>query len=181
MYYKYRRNINLRVWFVADSSSCPPTSSLNLRILIPSFSDHWRGRQQRRVQLWCQWATPGDVLRGRLDVADIYHSNIYNASGLADVTEHMLFLNVTSVGKNSIEFSNIHLDYMIVTQPVAAAVVQGPTFFDDTDPAFMYNGSWLTGNGTGRYDADSSRRTVTRLIHPKCGCTRTVGYVDYRR
>jgi len=39
---------------------------------------------------------------------------------------------------------------MIVTQPVAVAVAQGPNFFDDFDPAFMYSGSWLTGNGTTR-------------------------------
>ena len=41
------------------------------------------------------------------DEAVLYHNNIYNSSGLADDTEHTLFLNVTSVGKNSIEFSRI--------------------------------------------------------------------------
>jgi hypothetical protein len=80
-------------------------------------------------------------------VTYLYYSNICNASGLADDTEHTLNLKVTPVGNEVIGPSNIHLDYMIVTQPVAAAVVQGPTFFDDTDPAFMYNGSWFTWNG----------------------------------
>ena len=37
---------------------------------------------------------------------------------------------------------------MIVTQPVAAAVVQGPSFFDDTNPAFVYSGPWSTGDGS---------------------------------
>jgi hypothetical protein len=82
------------------------------------------------------------------DEADLYHSNIYNASGLADDTEHTLFLNVTSLVNGNTAYPNMHLDYIIVTQPVAAAVVQGPIFYDDTDPAFVYNGPWSTGNGS---------------------------------
>ena len=81
-------------------------------------------------------------------MANFYHTKIYSVAGLADDTEHTLFLTVTSVGNDSLAYSNMHLDYMVVTQPVAAAEVQGPNFFDDTDPAFRYSGSWLTANGT---------------------------------
>ena len=79
-------------------------------------------------------------------MANFYHTKIYSVSGLADDTEHTLFLNVTSVGNDNY-YLNIQLDYMIVTQPVAAAVVQGPNFYDDADPAFVYSGPWSTGNG----------------------------------
>jgi hypothetical protein len=81
-------------------------------------------------------------------VANFYHTKIYSVAGLADDREHTLFLTVTSVGNDSLAYSNMHLDYMVVTQPVALALVQGPIFFDDTDPAFLYSGSWLTANGT---------------------------------
>jgi hypothetical protein len=82
------------------------------------------------------------------DAADLYHTRIYSAGGLAADSIHTLFLNVTSIMNDSLAYSNIHLDYMIVTQPVAAPMVQGPSFFDDTDPAFIYSGPWSTGNGT---------------------------------
>jgi hypothetical protein len=79
---------------------------------------------------------------------DLYHCNLYNATNLTDDTEHTLFLNVNPIGNGNLAYPNIQLDYMIVTQPVAAAVVQGPNFFDDTDPAFKYSGPWSTGNGS---------------------------------
>ena len=56
--------------------------------------------------------------------------------------EHTLNLKVTSLESGAL--SNIFLDYMIVTQ----STVPGPTFYDDTDSAFMYSGSWSTGDGT---------------------------------
>jgi hypothetical protein len=74
----------------------------------------------------------------------LYHLRLYDIEGLADDTEHTLSLNVTSVGDDSLAYPNFHLDYMIVMQPV----VQGPSFYDDTDTAFVYSGPWSTGNGS---------------------------------
>jgi hypothetical protein len=71
-----------------------------------------------------------------------YHTQIYSATNLTNGPDHTLNLNVTSIGSTLL--SNTYLDYMIVTQ----STVQGPTLYDDTDQAFVYSGSWSTGDGT---------------------------------
>ena len=57
--------------------------------------------------------------------------------------EHTLNLNVTSIVGSTL-LSNTYLDYMIVTQ----STVQAPKFYDDTNLAFVYSGSWSTGEAT---------------------------------
>jgi hypothetical protein len=78
-----------------------------------------------------------------------YHFRQYAVEGLSDDRDHTLFIYVTAVGNDDgLGYPNMHFDYMIVTQPVKATVVQGPNFYDDTDPAFVYSGPWSTGNGS---------------------------------
>jgi hypothetical protein len=57
--------------------------------------------------------------------------------------DHTLNLNVTSIVGSKL-LSNTYIDYMIVTQ----SSVQAPKFYDDTNTAFVYSGSWSTGDGT---------------------------------
>ena len=77
-----------------------------------------------------------------------YHFRQYSVEGLSDDRDHTLFIYVTATGNDSLAYPNMHFDYMIVTQPLKATVVQGPNFYDDTDPAFVYSGPWTTGNGS---------------------------------
>jgi hypothetical protein len=88
--------------------------------------------------------SPGVFVGSVVDSPDFNRFKIYSVEDLSDDRDHTLFLNVTSVGNDSLTYPNLHFDYMIVTQPVAAAVVQGPIFYDDTDPAFVYSGPWST-------------------------------------
>jgi hypothetical protein len=71
---------------------------------------------------------------------DLPHYSFY-ATNVTD-GPHTLIVSA-SAGDNA----NFYLDYFIIIQSAGTSVDQGALlFYDDTDPAFQYSGSWSTGN-----------------------------------
>jgi hypothetical protein len=82
------------------------------------------------------------------DEAPQYHSQLFTAN-LTD-GNHTVVASVPLIGGSTEgTTSNLFLDYFVFTPSVGATSGQGAmSFYDDSDPAFQYTGSWSTNVGT---------------------------------
>ena len=79
-----------------------------------------------------------------------YHTQFYSAS--FDDGAHTLLMNITRANATMIPpKADLFLDYIIYTPSIGSSACGNDGqlfFFDDTDPAFRYQGPWSTGDGT---------------------------------